>query len=509
MKIGIWKVIIVTALLIFTPSQAQVPDLPLQDERVYLGYHYGMAGIIDAYLTLDGPNANVDTLLNELWEGRFEDDGSFYPIWTREPGPQSFWTGIKYGTQGIVEVMVDYYMQTNETIWLDRSRDAYDLMSSQMMSENGTKWSYNFGKPNNANGISVTGLNFGSTSVVKNAISLYHATGNTSYFELASNAIDWMIKLTPENGAITWYSEDGFLDYTIYGYGSGIAGIVPVLLEYATLTANSTVLAYTELLTTHLLESQLDDGSWLIQDDRDYVSLDFMEGISGVLFGLEQILQLAPDYALASEIEAAIEDGITFLLSKALVDGEYTFLYDNDTAVQQIGLQSGMLGHLQGLIAVEEYLNVDQRELVQTLLDDFLEFSVVDVQIAGEDYILPLHSRNNNIYFDISYADGLVGYLLTLNSFLNSSFNFDVNSIENTLEGMKKSIDLFANDEGFFNKQISPKSDWQLGEMVSFTYFPTTRTNNSSSESEQSTFLPFSLLVIGMLIIRQIRVRYS
>ena len=101
-------------ILLLAPnsSNSQAPNLPDEDDNVYLGSYWGAAGIADGLLEIVNSSvldAELNNILEQLalnaldktWEGRYTlENGSQIPAWSKYTDG-AIYPGQKYGATGI------------------------------------------------------------------------------------------------------------------------------------------------------------------------------------------------------------------------------------------------------------------------------------------------------------------------------------------------------------------------------------------------------------------------
>jgi hypothetical protein len=463
---GFFLCLLLISLQIPIHISSQVPSVPLRDERSYYGYHFGLAGVIDAMIKnhrfID--NNTITELTELLWESRYSDENGSKSIWYRSSEELSFWTGNKYGSTGIIEAFINYYKFSNDSIWLHRAESVMNQIIKQAnLVDNSVKWSYTFGDPDFAIGISVTGHQFGSASILKQINNLYELTDNTTYLHLGRNIINWYNSLIEEYNYIPWYSESGFGSFIIYSYGRGLSGIIPTLLQFANLDNNSLAFDIAISSIETIINDQNDDGSWPIQSNSEIIHLDGLDGVASVVNGLNEILDYEINDTIKADITISIKKASDYILNQYSEIQNYIYLKDPGKGDRlHLGAATGQLGILNSIKSIEHLLVGNEKDLVKSLFESFIDRSIIEVKVDNKNYVLPKFFFDNMLFFDMSFADGIAGYLMYLPNFKD---NFS-DEIEKILLDLIKSFELFQTNQGLYSKQINSDETWSLPEPV-------------------------------------------
>ncbi len=475
----------------------QIPDLPYFDDRTYLGYEYGSAGIsialLEVYSSSNIDNATkmrisslVENSLEKLWDARIEYEGVRYPAWDRSIEEQylSVYPGIKYGAPGIIRAFLKIFEITDDSKWLARAEESYWYLSTQAINTStNPHWPYNFNMPKEDSGVAITDLKYGSTGVLSLGIDLFEVTQNQTYLDHGELIISWLNEISIEfvhndiiHNIIPWYAIDGSTNlnlpfYTTYGFG--IAGIAPHLYQFGLHSQSEGAKNWAMELGRFLVDIQLEDGSWYsASDSQSVVNVGFDNGVAGILNGLFELKVLTN----SEEFDSAISRGINWLFTRFFSNSTHVGFSNHLSSNSEIeitnSLYDGNIGILRTLTKLTSFLTTDQLDLL-TLTYKWIITSGSFVITNGEDEMLFLFESPNNYQFvDFSYAQGLAGFLselvnLEFNSVISNEINFN---LTRAIIAAINTFDYFQQMSGHWQRQYVIPSGWEQRHFTIFNF---------------------------------------
>lgn len=451
--------------------QGQIPQQPSVDYEIYYGYEWGAAGIAESLIKAASATKNSGMLNQSIAKAadyvvnnRFQFQGKQYFAWEKGPNLQTgIYPGIKYGAAGIILFLSEAYKYTHNGTYLDYAEKAMqELMNEAIDNSSKPHWGYSYGTPSSNEGISLTGLSFGSAGVIKAAISLFNATGEKLYLQQAQDMFDWIASVSESKGAdlngIPWYSHvPGFASVEIYEYSRGMAGIIPQLMQLGNLMQNDTIRQFAISVGSYLTHVQKDDGSWTVQNDTDASTPFFATGTSGIIYGLYQTDQ--------NVFLNAIRKGVDNLLSK-LDNG----LIEDEN--HQNSLFEGTLGIYHSLFTVRKIMEEDQVEKLNSQFEKFLSSQIVIAKSEEKELTLLKLNPETASRYDLSLGAGLAGLLyMLMENDLNPSILIDNQEIS-VLENVADTLALLQNFNGSWNRQITIKGFTVMSNTQQSTPFP-------------------------------------
>jgi len=410
---------------LITSVSAQAPSPPSRDNSIYLGLGYGAAGIVDALLDYISTNQDyqVETVVNSTVAKLL--DVSSNLNWHKTTEDQSLWTGYKYGQEGLQKLFLRLYQRYGINDYLQISEKLLNDRIIQYNNQvNKTLWGYEYIDTSTSLGISLTGLDFGSSSVISNALDLYQITGNRSYLKIAESAASWMIGLQnatapyPLNLGIPWFEVAGFEPVYIASHARGMAGMIPQFSRLYAETQNQTYLNVKTDLVNYLLVSQLEDGSWTIDSNTDTVYLNLDEGVAGVILSLAR-------YARSIK-------GVNESITKAI-----GYIENNILNIDSFQYSTG----LPGILEVFKEMNYYSDKIAAAEKMFLNNFKVAN---DGKEKFTVYESDKKDGVYDLSLKNGLAGAFRVL-------LKLQPNSP--LISGILSTYNLF-NEDGLWHRQI-------------------------------------------------------
>ncbi len=475
-------------LIVTTPTIAQIPDQPSVDFEIYYGYEWGAAGIASALIsstTIIPPpvnlNASIQKAIDYIIQNRFRFQGNDYFAWEKGPKLQTgIYPGIKYGAAGIILTLTDAYQYSKNDSYLDLAKTTMqELMNQAVDNLTLPHWGYSYGTPSSGDGIALTGINFGATGVIKAALALYKTTKDTSYLQIAQKIFNWIHSVSQTKGndiiSVPWYTHvPGFLSVEIYEYARGMAGIAPTLMELGILAQNTTIQEFARKLGNYLVQTQLDDGSWTIQNDTD-ISTPFLgTGTAGIILGLHETQKLAQQ----NWYDQAIQAGIKNLIAQ-LKQG----IISIDDKMAHNSLYEGTLGVFHALFLLEEHLSDEQDQTVNEQFQAFLNSQIVIATDAQQQLLFLKLDPETASRFDLSLGNGLAGLVSSLSQIKK---NPEITINEKTYPVLQTAVQTLIslqNPNGSWNRQV------------------TTSLPIISNTPAKTSPLPFLVMTIAILIL--------
>ncbi|MCY3414577.1 MAG: hypothetical protein INQ03_23210 [Candidatus Heimdallarchaeota archaeon] len=329
------------------------------NDEWYNGYSMGQAGIAETLLMY-----NISDLIDDVFDhfnsSYFEENGGL--TWARKPYFRDIgWTGVRYGTAGILPVLLQYadigydidHLIDPAITWLisqQRERGMYAITEGDFVT---------------------TGMEYGMTGVGECYLKLFSALENQTYLDLAYEVVNSLFSMGSWNGtqfSVPWSpdlqgSDDAY--GALASRGIGEAGIIEYLLHFYELSSNDTILDHAIGLGKELL-SREENGSWKASSEGYvsyiYVKNDYLGGYPTGSAGIAPIMLAL--YDLTSDEQ--------FLASAARIEAYVTSLISPDGGFQpaaQIDNYefSGMLG-ISGII--QYFLELYARFGQQRYLDN-------------------------------------------------------------------------------------------------------------------------------------------
>ena len=416
---------VIISLLLITSVSAQAPSPPSRDNGIYLGMGYGAVGIVDALLDYVSTNQDnkIETVINSTVTKLLKVSSNLN--WHKTTEDKTLWTGYKYGQEGLQKLFLRLYQRYGISNFLQISEKLLNDRIIQYNNQvNKTFWGYEYINTSTALGISLTGLDFGASSVISNALDLYQITGNSSYLGIAESAASWMIGLRnatapdPLNLAIPWFEVEGFKPVYITSHARGMAGMIPQFSRLYSITQNQTYRNIQTDLVNYLLASQLEDGSWTLDSNTDTVYLNLDEGVAGVILSLDR-------YARSI-------DGVNESITKAI-----GYIENNILTIDSFQYSTGLPGILE--VFKKMNYNSDRVEVAERMfLNNF------KVANDGKEKFIVYESDIKDGVYDLSLKNGLAGAFRVL-------LKLQPNSP--LISGILSTYNLF-NEDGLWRRQI-------------------------------------------------------
>jgi hypothetical protein len=493
-----------------TNSNSQIPISPDFDEKIYFGHQLGTSGIINTILELHNanlPSINLDFIplieftLEQIWNDRLTLNGTKYASWPKMiDGYSIIYPGQKYGPAGIFLSFINLYNTNKEIVWLRRAEEGYWLLASQAInSTTQPRWPYSYTLPNATNGISTSDLKYGTAGILYFNMILYEITENSSYLDhgrLLINSLKEMITIKVIDGqsysVIPWYYPGR--DVTIMtGYNWGITGIAPLLYKYANILNDDSLKKWSLELTDFIHAIQEGDGSWKSEYLGKETISGFDQGVSGILFGLNEMQQLTG----LNKYSNSIKKGISWLFSQYINNQTHKgFFHNNYQDNVYTSLHRGSIGVLRVLTNMNDYLTETQYSKIIDTYKWLITNGSIIIKENNKEMLLLLYNPINYEFVDFSLGEGLAGLLSELLRLkqiegLENDLNIDINQF---LKLTVDSLLYFQNDLGYWKRQILIDQNWEF-----FRYKITSHEDLSSNLFFWS-FFPLIILFIFKLI---------
>lgn len=457
--------IIISPILV----NSQIPAQPDFDDNYYYGFEYGAAGIANSLMSIkNGDNLNFDlnnllnTTMNKIWENRLDGVTGKVASWSKYPGLINIYPGIKYGSAGILETFLKYYAITNDTIWLDRSIEIYDKLAYDAI-DNTTipHWSYQYQYAGD-DGIALSDLKFGSTGILKQAITLFQYTGDIYYIEHGMKIVDWLKTISIDQivggktvKIVPWYYISDTNRPVNLGYNWGLSGVVNVLYKFGVISNSNEIKNWALDIADYIASEQQINGAWYQNIGQDYIINDFDEGMAGILFGLEELQRQSKTDIYVSYIKS----GIKYLFSNLVMNSSIIGFYRDDTESEiSFGFINGLLGILHSLISLHEYLDENQLQIIINAIEWLITVNCFKIKESDDNLIIMISKPNESSeIIDFSLADGLAGLLFVVLELKHSPLYMSIKNVnlDFIVEGLASSFDKFQADNGFWRKQNS------------------------------------------------------
>ncbi len=440
-------------------TTSQIPDLPEIDQNAYVGLDWGTAGILYAFSHPSVVNQSKQLIefgFNFILNNSYSIENTKILAW--EKGPElktGIYPGRKYGAVGIIESFLSLYNSTRKAIYLEVAEETFRVLMNQAV-ENTTQphWGYVYHDVNSAEGISLTGLEFGASGVLDMAMKIYEITEDNYYLDSATKIGNWLVLNSKqkdreaEEFSIPWYSSvPGFADVEIFEYNRGIAGIAPVLAKLGILTGNSTFSTVAMGLGNRLISMQLKNGGWTNQNDTTFVMTNFAQGAAGIIYGLHRLgLTMKTE-----KFDDAISNGLDFIFSN-FQKGKGFRVFENEQIFRN-GLYNGNLGIFMVLLELMDRLSPTQESILTEALADYLATQLLYGEFENQIFAIMRFSPSQNDPYDISFADGLAGVLWLLLSKKETLKSLGIDT-EDTIDAILYTLKFALDQDGMWKRQI-------------------------------------------------------
>ena len=437
------------------------------DDRYYIGYQTGIAGIGDfllsAYLSgFESSKAILDEIVNYFMTEYSESlsEGVYWP--RRTDAPTSGWTSQRYGSAGVLSFLSRVYSDYNQSAdLLDVMEQGYTWLLDQKNDE---------GYPMSPMGYVTTGFEYGAMGIGLSMLDLYDSTSDSSYLDDAKVVADWIIDqstVVDDTLQVVWAANGQgthFEDVRVTGYGAGITGVVEYFLNLYSASNDEVYLDAAIQLGNDLID--LDLGGYWFNGSVDYITgLNHSNALTGYYVGSSGIAIKLLD--LFDQTNNA-----SYLNSAARVEKfiEYT---TDDNGLTDLGLvhnSSHYLGLSKGSAGIAQYyIDLYNRYGEQRYLDSTK--LILDNIYAEYD--------NNATIIDVS--DSSMGYSFNLDEGLAGIGMVMLNLLDAT-QGTQSSVYNEAYTSAIANtvmvnftisdeNELTPYIPYLVGAAVAFVLF--------------------------------------
>ncbi len=387
------------------------------DDRYYIGYQSGIAGIGDFLLSsyLNGFETSKPILddIIEFFVTEYSNSLSKGIYWSRRTdAPSTGWTSQRYGSAGVLSFLSRAYSDYNQsTNLLDIMEQAYIWLLNQKNDE---------GYPMSPLGYITTGYEYGAMGIGLSMLDLYDATSDAAYLDDAKVVADWIIDqgmLVDDALHIAWAANgEGthFEDVRVTGYGAGIAGVVDYFLNLYTYSDDRTYLDAAINLGNDLID--LDLGGYWFNGSVDYITgLEHSNALTGYYVGSSGIaIKLLDLYDQTSNE--------TYLSSAARAEKfiEYT---SDPTGLIDLGLghnDSHYLGLSKGSAGIAQYyIDLYNRDGEQRYLDN-IERILENIYTEFDDDAIMIDVSDSSMGFSFNMDEGIAGIGMTMLNLINA-----------------------------------------------------------------------------------------
>jgi hypothetical protein len=388
------------------------------DDRYYIGYQAGIAGIGDFLLTsyLNGFESSKPILDDtiDFFMTEYSNSLSEGIYWSRRTdAPSNGWTSQRYGVAGVLSFLSRAYSD-----YMNKPADLLDIM------EQAYTWLLNQkndeGYPMSPLGYITTGFEYGAMGIGLSMLDLYDATSDPSYLDDAKITADWIIDqgtVMEDALHIAWAANgEGthFEDVRVSGYGAGIAGIVEYFLNLYDYSDDSTYLDAAISLGNDLID--LDLGGYWFNGSVDYITgLVHSNALTGYYVGSSGIaIKLLGLYDQTSNE--------TYLSSAARAEKFIEYTSEN-TGLVDLGLDnddSHYLGLSKGSAGIAQYyIDLYNRDGEQRYLDN-IELILERIYSEFDNDATIIDVSDTSMGYSFNMDEGLAGIGMMLLNLLNA-----------------------------------------------------------------------------------------
>lgn len=465
-------------ILLFIPNpsvEAQVPNLPAEDDNVYHGTYWGAAGIAEGLLEIannsildEELNSEVEQLaldaLDKVWDQRYVlENGDQIPSWTKYKDGDIY-PGQKYGAAGISINYMNAYQFTGDEKYLDRAKLALEELLLQASYESEyPNWPYAYNDIRNPFGIPISDVSFGSLGILEALLSLYEITGESQYLDKSLDIYNWLelISVPFESKSFStkllpWYTlgEDKGPLYTSLLSGNGAA--IELFIKLGNLAEREDISDWGVEIANAYVELQHPDGNWTIifdeQGPNSFARTTLESGSAGILLALIGVSDTMND----SKYDNAIEKGIDYLESAInQTDNLFFVPISKGQSTGKYSLHNG----LTGILKATRMSNMDQYDdILENGYSHLINRVLYEGKIEGTQVTGYYPSTYKEPYTDLSLSDGLMGVVLELLDLYNSDHNFlNSSEIKQILTSISNTYIIFSNADGLWPKQVTIK----------------------------------------------------
>jgi hypothetical protein len=349
-----------------------------EDKTEYVaGFSHGAAGIISilskaydklgnaAYMNAakEGANWLLNTSSIAVRTPTGSIDGTGQLKWKMAEGNDTaYYTGMSYGAAGIVKGLVAVYKATNDTKYLNASKEGANWLKSKV---SGGKIEWKEGDPQY-----ITGYEHGAAGVMSALLDVYGITGDSSYLTgwSAASIGDWLMSSAVADdvdgdgsitgsGELRWRYMEGYGDYYV-GQEYGSSGIITAFAQLYQETNNADYLKVIKEGLRHLRNSSVCtdvDGNSVVTgsgqlkckfkegSDRYFSGLD--SGTAAVAYTTSRILAsrkvvITTSLSENTKYPMGANIYVNFTVSDLLSDSAITNLQTGDVLLERDGIRT-------------------------------------------------------------------------------------------------------------------------------------------------------------------------